>query len=81
MPAYDYVCPDCNQEFTVNKPFAAAGEAECCPACPEVYGRRLYRSPRIVSFQGGEETEETQPDVLKNRRWKHGAFCPCCTFR
>ena len=33
MPVYEYLCPKCNIEFELRRPFSEADKAAVCPKC------------------------------------------------
>ena len=49
MPAYDFRCTECDENFEVTRPMSSTGE-ERCPACGAV-ARKVF-SPFGVAFKG-----------------------------
>lgn len=47
MARYVYACPDCRQEYEVEKTMARSAEAETCPHCGQT-GKRVFTPPGIA---------------------------------
>jgi putative FmdB family regulatory protein len=49
MPLYEYVCPDCGQEFEKRMSFSQASET---PACPNCNGTNTRKKISLFSSSG-----------------------------
>jgi len=47
MPKYDYVCPECEAHFEIERPVRQVEEPAACPVCGSS-GRRLFTMPRLL---------------------------------
>jgi putative FmdB family regulatory protein len=53
MPAYNYVCHECESNFEVRKPMSEIDTETRCPACGSVLTNRKISNVTIFSFSDG----------------------------
>jgi len=50
MPDYPYLCPNCDEHFSVNKLMSEAGRPENCPSCSNEVKEQTYVGRRLNGF-------------------------------
>ena len=54
MPNYPYLCPKCDEKFSINKQMSESSRAENCPSCDTEVTQQSYAGRRINSFTSSE---------------------------
>jgi putative FmdB family regulatory protein len=53
MPIYEYVCPECNNQFEQMRPLSQSDKAVECPRCHKLARRKISTFACFSTTEGG----------------------------
>lgn len=77
MPAYDFICDDCNQTFTLKRSFAQAGDPADCPDCASSRHTRKVFSAVAFNLAGGASRPPDPTPAPSSGGCCGGGACGC----